>query len=50
MENMDKGLSTKMGANKLTGYPKCPKMYVPKLSVQTQKFGIFLKKSFFGRL
>ena len=42
MENMDKGL---MGADK---YPKYPKIYLPKLSAQAQKFGISMKKGFIG--
>ena len=49
MENMDKRLNityTKMGADK---YPECPKIYLPKLSAHAQKFGISMKKGFFGR-
>ena len=39
--------STKMGADKLTkDTPKCPKIYLPKLSVQAQKFRISMKKGF----
>jgi hypothetical protein len=30
-------------------YAKCPKTYLPKLSVQAQKFGILIKKGFIGR-
>ena len=48
MENMDKGLtvSTKMGADNMAinKYPKCPKIYLPKLSAQAQKFGILMIK------
>ena len=29
--------------------PKCPKIYLPKLSVQPQKFGILMKKGFIRR-
>ena len=36
-----------MGADK---YPECPKIYLPKLSAQAQKFGIFMKKGFIVRL
>ena len=44
MENMDKG------AYKLAEkYPKCPKIYLLKLSAQAQKFGISMKKGFIGR-
>jgi hypothetical protein len=52
MENLDKGLTVpKMGADKLPiiKYPKCPKIYLPKLSVQAQKCGIWMKKGFIGR-
>ena len=38
MENMN---FTKMGADKLARkYLKCPKIYLPNLSAQAQKFGI----------
>ena len=30
-------------------YPKCPKIYLPKLSAQAQKFWILMKKGFIGR-
>ena len=40
---MDKWLSTKMGADKY------PKIYLPKLSAQAQKFGILMKKGIIGR-
>ena len=30
-------------------YPKRPKIYLPKLSTQAQKFGILMKKGFIGR-
>ena len=34
-----------MGANKLAKKtPKCPKMYLPKLSAKAQKHGFFLSK------
>ena len=39
MENMDKGHIVRK-------YPKCPKIYLPKLSAQAQKFGILMKKGF----
>ena len=42
MENMEKGLT-------LPKYLKCPKIYLPKLSAQAQKFGILMKKGFIGR-
>ena len=49
MENMNKGL-TKMGADKSDeNTPKCPKIYLPKLSAQAQKCGISMKKGFIGR-
>ena len=32
-----------MGADKSAEYPKFPKMYLPKLSAQAQKFGILMK-------
>ena len=42
--------STKTGADKLSEKnPKCPKIYLPKLSVQAQKFWILMKKGFIGR-
>ena len=47
MENMDKGLTVPkwvLGRK----YPKCSKIYVPKLSAQAQKFGILMKKGFIG--
>ena len=43
MENMDKGLTISQK------YPKCPKIYPPKLSAQAQKIGILMKKGFIGR-
>ena len=54
MENMDKGLTVrkKMDADKLAEkwkYPKCRKIYLPKLSGKAQKFGILMKKCFIGR-
>ena len=51
MENMDKRLSVpKMGADKLAANtPKCPKIYLPKLSAQNPKFGILMEKGFIGR-
>ena len=44
MESIDKGLKvcTKMGADKL--FENAPKIYLPKLSAQVQKFGILMKK------
>ena len=30
-------------------YPKCPKIHLPNLSAQAQKFGILMKKGFIGR-
>ena len=49
MENMDKKLNvcTKIGAD--IKYPKCPRMYLPNLSAQAQKFLISMKKGFIGR-
>jgi hypothetical protein len=45
MENVDKGLTTKIGTDSLAeNNPKCPKIYLPNLSVQAQKFGISMKK------
>ena len=35
---MDKGLTV----------PKCPKVYLPKLSAQAQQFGIAMEKNFIG--
>ena len=47
MENMD---CTKMGADSSAeNTPKCPKIYLPNLSAQSQKFGISMKKGFIGR-
>ena len=48
MESIDKGLKvcTKMGADKL--FENAPKIYLPKLSAQVQKFGILMKKGFIG--
>ena len=51
MENIDKKLNvcTKMGADNLAeNTPKCPKIYLPKLSSQAQKFGISMKKASLG--
>ena len=49
---MEKGLkSIKMGADKSAkNTPKCPKIYLPKLSAQSQNFGISMKKGFIERL
>ena len=48
MENMEN--CTKMGADKSAeDTPKCPKLYLPKLSAEAQKFGIWMKKGFIGR-
>ena len=51
MENMDKGLNVPkwMLINRPI-YLKYPKIYLPKLSVEAQKFGILLIKDFIGRL
>ena len=47
MENMD---CTKIGANNLAeNYPKCPRIYLPNLSAQAQKFWFSMKKGFIGR-
>ena len=38
-----------MGADKLSeNTPNAPKIYLPKLSAQAQKFGILMKKGFIG--
>ena len=47
MENMDKGLIVKKWVSQK--YPKCPKIYLPNLSVHDQKFWISLKKGFIWR-
>ena len=48
MENMDKRLSTKMGADKSAeNTPNAPNLH--KLSAQAQKFEILIKQGFFGR-
>ena len=48
MENMDKGLSTKIGADKSAeNTPNAPNLC--KLSAQAQKFEILMKKGFNGR-
>ena len=47
MENMDKGLTVpkySLGQK----YKKCPRIYLPNLSAQAQKFGIFEKKNSMG--
>ena len=48
MKNMDKGLTVPkwvlLNRSNLPQVPKCPKMYVPKLSAQAQKYGISMKK------
>ena len=47
MENMDKGLKVpKWNANILAQntYPNCPKIYLPNLSAQAQKFWFSMKK------
>ena len=38
---------TKMGDD---NYPESHEIYLPKLSTHPQKFGILMKKGFFGRL
>ena len=45
MENLDKGLTTKMGADNLA--ENIPN--TQHLSAQAQKFGILMKKGFIGR-
>ena len=47
MENMDKGLT--VPDSLAEKYPKCPKIYLPNLSAQAQKFGISMKKGFIWR-
>ena len=50
MKNMDKGLTLPTWV--LINWPKIPQMpkiYLPKLSAQAQKFGILMKKGFIGR-
>ena len=42
MENLDKGLTVPKWV--LIKYPKCPKIYLLKLSAQAQKFGISINK------
>jgi hypothetical protein len=37
-----------MGADKLAENSKYPKIYLPKLSAQAQKFGNLMKKGFIG--
>jgi hypothetical protein len=41
---------TKMGADNFgRQYSKCPRIYLPNLSAQVQKFWISMKKGFIGR-
>ena len=50
MEKMDKGLTVpKWVLINRPKYPKCPKIDLPKLSAQGQKFGISIKKGFIVR-
>jgi len=51
MENMDKGLTLPKWVliNRLKIPQNFPKIYLPKLSAQAQKFGISTKKGFIGR-
>ena len=46
MENMGKGLTVPKFGQK---YPKCPQIYLPKMSAQAQMFGISMRKVFIGR-
>ena len=51
MENMDKGLTVpKWVLIVQMKNPKCPRIYLPNLSAQAQKFWILMKKGFIGRL
>ena len=49
MENTDKGRThcIKMGSDSLAKnmYPNCPRIYLPNLSAQAQKFWISMKKN-----
>ena len=47
MKNMDKGLTVSKWV--LINCLKCPKIHLPKLSAQAQKFWILMKKGFIGR-
>ena len=50
MENMDKGLTVPKWVLKIgRKYPKCPKIYQPKLFAQVHKFEISMKKGFIAR-
>ena len=50
MENIDKGLTVpKWVLINRPKIPQIPKIYLPKLSVQAQIFGISMKKDFIGR-
>ena len=50
MENMEKGLTVTNWVLRVdTKYPKWPKIYLPNLSAQAQKFWISMKKSLIGR-
>ena len=50
MKNMDKGHTVPRRVLMVgQKYPKCPKIYLPKLSAKAQKFGISMKKGFIGR-
>ena len=48
MENMDKGLTVPKWVL-INPQKKYPKICLPKLSAQAQKFGILMKKGFIGR-
>ena len=48
MENMDKGLTVPKWVLFGRKYPKCPRNYLPNLSVQAQKFWISIKKALLG--
>ena len=50
MENMDKGLTVpKWVLINRPKYSKCPKIHLPKLSAQAQKFGILMIKFMFSK-
>ena len=50
MDNSDKGPTVpKWVLKNQTKVPKMPKIYLHKLSIHAQKFGISMKKGFIGR-
>ena len=50
MENIDKGLTVpKWVLTNQLKMPKMPKIYLPELSPQAQKFKISMEKGFIGR-